>query len=107
MNPPQVLIERTAINALIDQSSEHHQVVAAAYLALLDEFEDDQLLLVAVSDHMRPHRQWYTFRRRGPLAVVDSLHVGRQHRRAARRVTEVGGSGHGTRSPAVVTAIVP
>ncbi len=89
MNPPQVLIERTAVAALCDPNSEHHAATTTAYLALLAEFEDDQLLLVAVSDHLRPWREWYTLLRRGPLAVVDSLHVGRQHRRAARRMTEV------------------
>ncbi len=39
MNPPQVLIERTAIDAICDPSSEQHHVVSAAFIALLDEFE--------------------------------------------------------------------
>ena len=86
MNPPQVLIERTAIDALCNPSSEHHDVVTGAYLALLDEFEENQLLLVAVSEHVRPYREWYRFFRRGPLAAIDTLHVGRQHRRAANRM---------------------
>ncbi len=94
MNPPQLLIERTAINALCNPSSDHHQAVAATYLALLDEFENDRLLLVAVSDHMRPYREWYTLLRRGSLAAIDSLHVGRQHRRAANRMTEVAEFNH-------------
>ncbi len=94
MNPSQVLIERTAINALTNPNSEHHDAVTAAYLALLDEFEDEQLLLVAVSDHLRPDREWYTLLRRGPLAVVESLHVGYQHRRAARRMSAVADLDH-------------
>jgi predicted nucleic acid-binding protein len=89
MNPPQVLIERTAIAALCDDNSEHHQAVASTFVALLDDFEADRLLLVAVSDHLRPHREWYDFARRGPLAPVDTLHVGHQHRRAARRMDTV------------------
>ncbi len=87
MNPPQVLIERTAVEALCDPASEYHQRVTDAYLALLDEFEDDHLLLVAVGDHLRPHREWHKFVRRGPLAPIDTLYVGHQHRRVARRMT--------------------
>ena len=87
MNPPQVLIERTAVEALCDPTSEHHTRVTTAYLALLEEFEEDHLLLVAVGDHLRPHRDWHAFNRRGPLAAIDTLHVGHQHRRVARRVT--------------------
>lgn len=89
MNPPQVLIEHTALEALCDATSEHHQVVAAAFVALLEDFEADRLSLVAVSDHLRPHREWYGVARRGTLAPVDSLHVGYQHRRVARRMTTV------------------
>jgi len=89
MNPPQVLIERTALEALCDATSEHHEAVTTAFLALLDDFEADRLLLVGVSDHLRPHREWYDFARRGPLAPVDTLHVGHQHRRAARRMDAV------------------
>lgn len=89
MNPPQVLIERTAIEALCDANNEHHEAVAIAFVALLEDFEADRLLLVAVSDHLRPHREWGDFARRGPLAPVDALHVGHQHRRAARRMTNV------------------
>lgn len=89
MNPPQVLIERTAIDALCDATSEHHDAVTTAFLALLEDFEADKLLLVAVSDHLRSHREWYDFARRGALAPVDTLHVGNQHRRIARRTTTV------------------
>jgi predicted nucleic acid-binding protein len=89
MNPPQVLIERTAIDALCDATHEHHQAVATAFVGLLDDFEADRLLLVAVSDHLRTHREWSDFARRGPLAPVDTLHVGHQHRRAARRMDTV------------------
>ena len=88
MNPPQVLIERSAIDALCNPSAAQHEAVVAAYLALVDEFEDEQLLLVAVSDHIRPYREWWRVLRRGPLAAIDALNVGRQHRRAAHRMTD-------------------
>lgn len=86
MNPPQVLVECSAVQALCDPTSEHHARVATAYLALLDDFERDKLLLVAVGDHLRPHRGAHSLTRRGPLAPIDTLHVGRQHRRVARRM---------------------
>ena len=91
MNPPQVLIERSAVEALCDPTSAHHAPVTTAYLALLEEFEEDQLLLVAVGDHLRPHRAWHEVVHRGPLAAIDALHVGRQHRRVAHRMTTARG----------------
>ena len=89
MNPPQVLIERAAIDALYNPSAEHHEAAVTADLALVDEFQDEHLLLVAVSDHIRPYREWWRLLRRGPLAAIDSLNVGRQHRRASNRMTDV------------------
>jgi len=89
VSPRQVIIERTAVGALCDESNTLHGAVTEAFLGLLDDFENDRLLLVAVSDHLRPYRQWHQFRRGGPLAPVDTLHVGYQHRRAARRMTAV------------------
>lgn len=90
MNPPQVLIESSAIEALCDPANLHHSAVTEAYLALVEQYELEQVLLVAVSDHLRAHRDTYNPVRRGPLAPIDALHVGHQHRRAARRMT----SGH-------------
>ena len=89
MNPPQVLIERTALDVLCNPSAEHHEGVVTAYLALVDEFQEEQLLLMAVSDHIRPYREWWRLLRRGPLAAIDTLQVGRQHRRAAHRMTDI------------------
>ena len=88
MNPPKVLIERTVIDALCNPTATHHEAVVAAYLALIDDFQEEQLLLVAVSDHVRPYREWWRLLRRGPLAAIDTLQVGRQHRRAAHRMTD-------------------
>lgn len=89
MTPPRVLIERSVITALQDPTSEHHRAAVDAYLPLLEQFAAQDILLVAVSDHLRPQRQWFHLRRRGPLAAIDSLAVGRQHRRAARRMSAV------------------
>lgn len=87
MNPPQVLIERSALEALCDPANTHHAAVADAYLALVEQYEFEQVLLVAVCDHLRAYRDTYSPVRRGPLAPIDTLHVGHQHRRAARRMT--------------------
>ncbi|MBI4884364.1 MAG: hypothetical protein HY826_09960 [Actinobacteria bacterium] len=91
MNPPQVLIERSVVQALCDPASPHHRVAATAFLPLVQQFETNQLLLVAVSDHLIPPRRWYQAGwRRGVLAPIDSLPVGNQHRRTARRMHSAG-----------------
>jgi len=82
LDPPQILLEQSFLAALTDAAHEHHTVAATLYLSLVDQFERDELLLVAVSDHLRP---WAAQRRKGVLAPVDVLHVGLQHRRAAHR----------------------
>lgn len=89
MNPPQTIIERSALTALCDSTHALHDAVAAAYDLLLAHYATEHVLLVAISDHLRPYREWYQLRRRGLLAPVDALHVGHQHRRAARRMTAV------------------
>ncbi|MEI7548036.1 MAG: hypothetical protein WCK21_08265 [Actinomycetota bacterium] len=85
LDPPKVLLEQTFLNALSDSDHEHHADAAGIYMALVDQFEREELLLVAVGDHLRP---WQAERRRGVLAPVDALPVGFQHRRVAGRSTE-------------------
>jgi hypothetical protein len=83
MNPPQLLLEASFIAAVADAEHPQHVECAAAYRRLLDDYEQERLLLVALDEHLRP---FTTFRRQGLFAPVDPLHVGHQHRRAARRV---------------------
>ncbi len=83
LDPPKVLLEQSFLLALTDPMHEHHQTAVASYLELLDQYEREAVLLVTVSDHLRP---WQPGRRHGVLAPVDVLHVGRQHRRVARRM---------------------
>ncbi|MDO8392339.1 MAG: hypothetical protein Q7V57_17840 [Actinomycetota bacterium] len=85
LDPPQILLEQSFLVALTDAAHARHSDAATLYLTLVDQFERDELLLVAVSDHVQP---WAVGRRKGVLAPLDVLHVGHQHRRAADRSPE-------------------
>ena len=73
--------------------------LALAYRELVEQYRLGAVLLYAVGDHMRaielpaaPSTRtrvaWFLRRpRRGVFAAIDPLHVGFQHRRAARRTT--------------------
>lgn len=82
MDPPKILLEASFMHAVIDAAHERHEESVAIYLELVQQYEAEQVLLVAVGDHLRELRGRS---RRGPLAPVDPLHVGFQHRRAAAR----------------------
>lgn len=83
LDAPQVLLEQSFLRALTDADHPEHARAAAGYLSLVDQFERKEVLLVAVSDHLGEFRGW---RHLGPLAPLDRLWVGLQHRRAARRL---------------------
>lgn len=91
LDAPQVLVEQSFLRALADPDHTDHARAAAEYLALVDQFERKELLLVAVSDHLAEFRGWT---HRGPLAPLDRLWVGLQHRRAARRLVAATGLPH-------------
>lgn len=82
LDPPKILLEQSFLVALTDPEHQRHDDAAELYLTLVDQFEREELLLVAVSDHLRP---WREGRRTGVLAPLDALPVGHQHRRAAHR----------------------
>ena len=86
LDPPTVLLEQSFLKALTDPAAEHHPAAAALYLSLVDQYEREEVLLMAVSDHLLP---WKQDRRLGVLAPIDPLHVGFQHRRAAARMPAV------------------
>lgn len=79
LDPPKVLLDRTFLAALTDPLDPNHERARLTYLRLLDEYEAEQVLLVATSDAAEPGL------RRTLLAPVDVLHVAGQHRRAATR----------------------
>ena len=82
MDPPSVLLEQSFLRAVADDLHEQHEVAAAEYRRLLAAYETEEVLLVAVSDHLR---QYAGLDRQGRFAPVDRLWVGFQHRRVARR----------------------
>lgn len=85
MDPPKVLLETSFLRAICNPADEWHEPAAAAYLELVAQYEREEVLLVAVSDHLREFRPKG---RQGPLAPVDNLAVGFQHRRVAHRLLE-------------------
>jgi hypothetical protein len=82
MDPPKVLLERSFLHAITDDSNPDHEAAAREYLALVEQYEDDKILLVAVHTHLG---ELVGLDRRHVFAPVDRLWVGRQHRRAAAR----------------------
>ena len=102
LDPPQVLIEASALAALADPIHHQHTAVAAAYRTLLARHRRNEVLLVAVSRHLRPLEvaptdPWQTQLRwavarphRGLFAALDPLHVGQQHLNAAHLMSEGG-----------------
>ena len=83
LDPPHVLVERSALAVLRDPADERHAIVLAAYLDLVEQFRNDQVLLVALSDDLQRDT---LARRAGLFAPVDILHIGGQHRRAAAKM---------------------
>jgi hypothetical protein len=98
LDPPKVMLDRSFLRAVADPACPMHDESAALYRTLVDEFEREEVLLVAVSTHLRdvehghdlphPQRVAYFLHRnhRGMFAPVDPLYVGFQHRRAAKSV---------------------
>jgi hypothetical protein len=92
------MLDRSFLAAVTNPHHPAHDACVNQYGDLLDEFEREDVLLVAVSTHLRdvelgpellPAQQvtWFLHRRhRGVFAPVDPLYVGFQHRRAARGV---------------------
>ena len=83
LDPPKILLEHSFLHAITDATHPRHTEALDIYLPLVTRYEAEQVLLVAVSDHLRDFRDW---RHIGPLAPVDELYVGHQHRRAAGRM---------------------
>jgi LmbE family N-acetylglucosaminyl deacetylase len=83
MDPPKVLLEQSFLVALTDARHPDHERCAAIYRDLVEQYRREEVLLVAVSDHLDEFRG---FAHRGLLAPLDRLWVGFQHRRAARRM---------------------
>lgn len=98
LDPPQVLIERTALLALAQSDHPDHAAVSAAYTRLLERYRTEQILLVAVDRHLRvvaagPEVGWrskfwfFLPPRVGRFAPIDPLRAGSQHHTVAARLT--------------------
>jgi hypothetical protein len=95
MDPPKVLLEASFLRAVADTDDAHHDACTALYTDLVARYERQEVLLVAVGDHLRAtdlgtdltrgqRAGWFLHRpRTGVFAPVDPLYVGFQHRRAA------------------------
>lgn len=102
LDPPQVLLDASALEAIVDPAHQRHADVAGAYDRLLEQYRREEVLLVAVGHHLRDLElgtddgtaahlwarvRWFVHRpHRGPFAPVEPLHVGHQHRRQAARM---------------------
>jgi predicted nucleic acid-binding protein len=98
IDPSKVLLDRSFMAAIVDESHPAHDECIELYRDLLDRFEREEILLVAVSTDLRDvergpslttaQKAAYFLHRnhRGVFAPVDPLYVGGQHRRAARGV---------------------
>jgi len=105
MDPPKVLLERSFLDAVAQPDHADHSSCAALYRELVAQFERQDILLVAVGDHLRnielgddltagARAKWFLHRaHKGLFAPVDALYVGFQHRRAA---AATGTAGTGT-----------
>jgi hypothetical protein len=95
IDPPKVMLEASFLQAVASSDHPEHESCAATYHDLLDRYERNEVLLVAVGDHLRAvdhggqlttgeRVSWFLHRPRvGVFAPVDPLYVGFQHRRAA------------------------
>jgi predicted nucleic acid-binding protein len=87
MNPPSYLLDLNFLIALADSSDTNHDDAEAIYRSLLDDFVQQQCLLVARADHLEVVANSDLF------AAIDKLHVARQHRNAAAHLVERTGVG--------------
>jgi predicted nucleic acid-binding protein len=83
LDPPRVLLDSTFIAALTDHDEPFHGDAVAAYAALLDRFERDEVLLAATSDSLATIAPAV---RASLLAPVQTLTVAEQHRNASLEV---------------------
>jgi predicted nucleic acid-binding protein len=98
LDPPKVMLDRSFLGAVADPRHPMHTACVAHYRRLVDEFEREEALLVAVSTHLRDIERGYDLpqaqrvayflhrNHRGVFAPVELLYVGFQHRRAAKGV---------------------
>lgn len=89
LDPPGVLLERSFIDALIDDTNPNHDAARKCYATLLDDYQAERILLKV----LQPDRQQLTasaehsLRAKNLLAPATTIRIAGQHRNAARRIT--------------------
>ena len=88
LDPPGVLLERSFLDALLDEDHPQHDIAQRCYAELLDDYQAQRLLLKVLHDDRRaiaddPDRAG---RGREALAPATSVRIAAQHRRAAARM---------------------
>lgn len=81
MNPPSILLDRSFLVAVADHDEANHDDAVATFRSLIDEFLAQRCLLVARADHLSTVAARVA--NSDLFAVLDKLHVARQHRNAA------------------------
>jgi predicted nucleic acid-binding protein len=86
MNPPSVLLDTTFIAALVDPTAAEHEAASLVYRRLVEQYRNEQVLLVATSPSLRSQPREVV---RALLAPVAGVHVAQRYRRAATRVSAI------------------
>jgi predicted nucleic acid-binding protein len=87
VNPPKILVDRSFLVAVEDHDDPHHDGAVAMFRTLIDDYVAQRNWLVSRADHLDSAADPDLF------AVVDKLHVARQHRHAAVDVVARTGAG--------------
>lgn len=87
MNPPKILLDLTFLVAVRDRDDPHHDEAVEMFRPMIDDFVAQRSWLVARNDHLEAVADPELF------AVIDKLHVARQHRNAAVDVVARTGAG--------------
>ena len=91
MNPPSVFLDHSYLAAISDVDHPQHQAAVDTYRSLLDDFVEQRCLLVARADQLQSLAADEATK--DLFAVVDKLHIARQHRNAAADLAARTGAG--------------
>jgi len=87
VNPPKILLDLSFLVAVRDHDDPHHHEAVAMFRPMIDDYLAQRAWLVARNDHLDTVGDPELF------AVVEKLHVARQHRNAAADVVARNGTG--------------
>jgi predicted nucleic acid-binding protein len=87
VNPPKILLDLSFLVAVRDHDDPHHHEAVAMFRPMIDDYVAERAWLVARNDHLDTAGDGELF------AVVEKLHVARQHRNAAADIVARNGTG--------------